>query len=113
MVDGSTFFEKAGRQNVLKNEELLEAIENFDSRCVKHISNEEIAANDFNLNPAIYVNTVSDVIEVPDGFELKKLRDVISAYKGDKVENLNARFVRGKDLADGRFSLIKHLRIFK
>lgn len=107
MVDGSTFFEKAGRQNVLKNEELLEAIENFDSRCVKHISNEEIAANDFNLNPAIYVNTVSDVIEVPDGFELKKLRDVISAYKGDKVENLNARFVRGKDLADGRFSFDK------
>jgi type I restriction-modification system DNA methylase subunit len=107
MVDGSTFFEIAGRQNVLKNEELLEAIENFDSRCVKHISNEEIAANDFNLNPAIYVNTVSDVIEVPDGFELKKLRDVISAYKGDKVENLNARFVRGKDLADGRFSFDK------
>lgn len=107
MVDGSTFFEKAGRQNVLKNEELLGAIESFDSRCVKHVSNKKIVANDFNLNPAIYVNTVSDVIEVPDGFELKKLRDVVSAYKGKRVENLNARFVRGKDLADGRFSFDK------
>lgn len=107
MVDGSTFFKKEGRQNVLKNEELLEAIENFDSRCIKHVSNDQIAANDFNLNPAIYVNTVSDVIEVPDGFELKKLRDLVSVYRGERVENLNARFVRGKDLAEGRFSFDK------
>lgn len=107
MVDGSTFFKKEGRLNVLKNEELFKAIEKSDHHCVKYVLNEEIAANDFNLNPTIYVNTVSDVIEIPDGFELKKLRDLVSVHRGKKVDNINARFVRGKDLAEGRFSFDK------
>lgn len=53
MVDGSNFFKKEGRLNVLEYKELLRVVENSESHCVKYVSNEEIVANDFNLNPAL------------------------------------------------------------
>lgn len=107
MVDGSTLFKKEGRQNILQYEELLGAIDALDSKYTRLVSNDEIAQNEYTLTPSIYVNDPSSNINIPDGFELRKLKELVTSYRGSRASSGEVRLVRGKDLAEERFSFDK------
>lgn len=107
MIDGGFLLKKEGRQNVLQYKKVLSAIDRLDPEITKVISGEEIAQNDYNLSPNLYLHDPVNTIDIPDGFELKKLKDLVSIYRGHRSWTGQIRLVRGKDLTDDRFSFDK------
>lgn len=106
-VDGSSFFEKKERINILHWQELFHSIEECDSNFVKIIFNQEIINRKYNLSSVLYLNDPLLTIDIPDGFELKKLADLVKHYRGQKKREGRSRIIRGRDLADEKFAFDK------
>ena len=104
MVDGTSLYTRKNNRSTLNWEELITAIRNIDSNFVKIVSNDDIPKVYYDISPSLYINGTLKDIEVPDGYKLEKLGTIITAYRGNRIAVDNIRVMKGKDLADGRFS---------
>lgn len=107
MVDGSSFFTKDGRCCIVKWEDIFHITEKSEGKYAKLIANEVIEANDYDFSAARYINDVSKTVYVPDGFELIKLKELVVNHRGNRSKTGKFRLVKGKDLANDRFSFDK------
>ncbi|MGL5691997.1 MAG: N-6 DNA methylase [Bacteroidales bacterium] len=114
MVDGSSFFEKRGQNNILDIDNLLSAISIQDNKFVKEVPSEDIITNEYNITPAIYIHDIMQDIEVPEGYALKALGEFVEIYPQKKKLNIfkemetsfdKIRLIRGKDLSDKRYDI--------
>jgi len=108
--DASSFYTKSKRKNVLLDTEIIKLLVYYlqsdkqatDSEAAKFIisvDNEEIVDNHCSLVPSNYLSVRNELsIQVPDGFEERTLRDIVSIYKGKPMVSKHARVVRGRDL---------------
>ncbi len=103
MVDGSSLFAKNGKLNTLNIADIFDKIQRDVDMSSCLISNDDIVAKDYNITPALYVNNPLESIEIPVGYELRKLKEFVTKYCGPKSIEGKYRFLRGKDLAEGRF----------
>lgn len=103
-VDGSTFYKKQGRTNVLLVDQLLECIENNDSQYVRLVSTKEIIENDYNLSVNRYFYDENDKITIPVGFKLVKLGEIASVVRGERNVDKIGRNVRISDLKSDPFN---------
>lgn len=124
MVDGSSFFRKDRRNNRLEWENLLEAISRNDCQFVKTVTNKDIAEKHYDISPSLYLFDISTIVEIPVGFELKKMRELIfdsfnNNYKPVSSEvrrvmcyNLRGnRFVVNKTFEELTPNLLNHSRV--
>lgn len=114
MVDGSSFFKKRGQSNILDVDNLLLTISNQDNKFVKEVSLEDIISNEYNITPAIYIHDIAKELEIPEGYTLKALGELVAIYLQKKRHNIfkdmetssdKIRLVRGKDLSDKRYDV--------
>ena len=103
-VDGTSFFEKRGRFNILLTDKLLTSIENNDSQFVRFASTKEIIENDYNLSVNRYFSEGNDNITIPVGFSLVKLAEIASVVRGDRNGDSNGRNVKISDLKSDPFN---------
>ena len=108
--DASSFYTKGKRKNVLLDTEILKLLayylqsdkQTVDVDAAKYIvsvTNKEIVDNHCSLVPSNYLSVRNELsISVPDGFEERSLRDIVSIYKGKPSVSNFARLVRGRDL---------------
>jgi len=113
MVDGSSFFKKEQRKNILQYRELLVSINDLNSTNIKIVANKEIANNDFNLIPKFYVDNPLKNINIPKDFKLCKLKSLVKSYKNCKKSTSQARLIKGQDLITNRFSFEKTFKELK
>ena len=107
MTDGSSFYSKGKDRNIMDTNKLLSAIENKLPKFVKEISLDELSENEFNLNPSLYINSSIDAIEVPEGYRLCKLKELVSYHNGGRCNKEEAIFIKGQDLSNEKFDFIK------
>lgn len=107
MTDGSSFYSKGKDRNIMDTNKLLSAIENKLPKFVKEISLDELSENEFNLNPSLYINSPIDAIEVPEGYRLCKLKELVSYHNGGRCKKEEAIFIKGQDLSNEKFDFIK------
>lgn len=107
MTDGSSFYSKGKDRNIMDTNKLLSAIENKLPKFVKEISLDELSENEFNLNPSLYTNSPIDDIEVPEGYRLCKLKELVSYHNGGRCKKEEAIFIKGQDLSNEKFDFIK------
>lgn len=107
MIDGSSFYFKGKNRNILHTNGLLSAIENKLTKFVKEISFDEISEKEFNLNPSLYVNNPMDVIEVPEGYRLCKLKELVSYHNSGRCQKEQAIFIKGQDLSNEKFDFVR------
>lgn len=103
-VDGTTFFEKRGRVNVLLADQLLKCIESNDSQYVRLVSTKEIIENDYNLSVKRYFYEENDKIIIPDDFKLVKLGEITSVRRAEKNVDKIGRNVKISDLKSDPFN---------
>jgi type I restriction enzyme M protein len=103
-VDGSTFYKKQGRTNVLLVDQLLECIENNDSQYVRLVSTKEIIENDYNLSVNRYFYDENDKITIPVGFKLVKLGEIAYVVRGERNVDKIGRNVKISDLKSDPFN---------
>jgi type I restriction enzyme M protein len=103
-VDGTSFFEKRGRGNVLLTNKLLTSIENNDSQFVRFVSTKNIIENDYNLSVNRYFSEKIDKITIPDGFTLVKLGEIASVVRGEKNGDSIGQNVKISDLKSDPFN---------
>lgn len=103
-VDGTSFYEKEGRVNVLLSDKLLTSIENNDSQFVHFVSTEEIIENDYNLSVNRYFSESLDKITIPNGFELVKLAEIATVVRGERNNDTIGRNVKISDLKSDSFN---------
>ena len=98
-VNGETFYIQQNNGKILATENLLENVLNeIESDISRTCTLSEIRKNDYNLNPNMYF--LKDV-EIPEGFELKELREVLATIKRNNNHNdLRGRFVQISDLSN-------------
>lgn len=107
MVDATSFHKKERDRNILDTENILSTIEKFDSKYIQRVSFDTIKEKELNLNPSIYVNNSSDTINVPEGYQLCKVGNLVTSYNGNKCHVDKAIIVRGQDLANTKFDFDK------
>lgn len=103
-VDGSTFYKKQGRTNVLLVDQLLECIESNDSQFVRLASTKEIIENDYNLSVNRYFSEKDDKITIPAGFTLVKFGEIAPVVRGERNGDSNGRNVKISDLKSDPFN---------
>lgn len=98
-VDGEIFFIQQNNYKELSSDKLLNIIHSeTDTDFSKTCAKSEIRKNDYNLNPNIYF---TKDVEIPKGFELKELREVLTTIKRNTNHNdLTGRFIQIGDLAN-------------
>lgn len=89
MVDGSTYYDETSTVNVLRCDDLYNAIENENLSTVCSVKYSDIEKNGFDLNPTIYINSIS---ELPEGRK-KQIRDLVDVYEGVKSNGINGLVV--------------------
>ena len=109
-IDGTRFFKKEGRRNVLQSEVLLAEMQKKETKFVKYISNCEIAKNDYDLTVGRYF---LDEIKVPTGFKITSLADLLDVYKGEKAREGTGKVVRTSDLSTNNYNFYTHFENFK
>lgn len=96
LVDATSFVKKpSSREHIIEGNELLNAIKNYDnSDFVRIIDNEEVIANDFNLNIPRYFQ---------EDIEGVKLRDILTYIRGER-RGLpeEGKLIRVRDLKDDK-----------
>ena len=102
-VDGSAFFEKRGRVNVLLVNQLFTCIENNDAQFVRIVSSKEIIENDYNLSVGRYFLKEIDENSIPDGTKLIRLGDIVSVVTGDGNGDKTGHVVKISDLKSDPF----------
>lgn len=107
MVDGTSFYKKGRDRNILETENILSAIEKFDSKYVQRVSFDSIREKKLNLNPSLYVNNLSSTINIPEGYQLCKVGNLVTSYNGNRCQMDKAIIVRGQDLANSKFDFEK------
>lgn len=103
-VEGTSFFEKRGRINVLLTDRLFTSIGNNDSQFVRLVSTKEIIENDYNLSVNRYFSESIDKITVPEGFSLVKLGEIASVVRGERNRDSIGRNVKIIDLKNDPFN---------
>lgn len=103
-IDGTSFFKKEGRRNVLQSEALWAEIQRADSELVKYTSNSDIAKNDYDLTVGRYF---LDEINVPSGFRIAKLGDFIDVYKGEQAGEVTGKVIMPSDLSTDSYNFYK------
>ena len=109
-VDGTSFFVKEGRRNVLQGQAVLDEIQRNNSEFVKYISNSEIAKNDYDLTVGRYF---LDEINVPTGFSLSTLTGLLDVYNGKQTSEVTGKVVRPSDLSTDSYNFYKYFEDFK
>jgi type I restriction enzyme M protein len=84
IVDGSSFSKKDGGRSIVLFDDLLAAIQSEDNKCVRFVSLDQIRDNDYNINPPRYFK---EELTIPDGFELKKLDELVDVISGELVRS--------------------------
>lgn len=100
MINATTFVEKVGRRNVLQVDRLLQAIEDGDEEVVRNVTISEIEERDYTIDPAGFF-AKEEVIDIPAGFKLVELKDIVSVDSGKKIEAAQCLCVKGADLSSG------------
>src|SRR5574344_1291579 len=107
MVDATSFYKKERDRNILDTGNILSTIEKFDSKYIQRVSFDTIKEKELNLNPSIYVNNSSGTINIPEGYQLCKVGNLVTSYNGNKCQVDKAIIVRGQDLANSKFDFEK------
>lgn len=107
IVDGTSFFKKKGRFNILDVEPFLSSIDGDNSQLVKTVTNQEIIENDYILSVGRYFSEKFSEIEVPQGFSLVKLGNLITQKRGVRTENPTGKIVKIGDLSSDAFNYEK------
>lgn len=99
LVDATTFSKKNfSHSNALDVRAILSLLhEQKSTGLVRWITSEEIAKNDFNLSLNKYVGKE---IDIPEGYQLYKMRDLCTILHNKTQEPGVGRVVRMKDLAN-------------
>ncbi len=96
IVDASTFYTKSKRRNELDVDSILNLTNTLDEKFVRVVSNSEIEANDYNINPARYFQK-EEVL--PEGYKTIKLSDIAKVVTGSKLSCLTGKIVNIGDLS--------------
>lgn len=100
MIDASDFFTATASLNILKVQELLDAIDNENPGVVCNVSLDDIAACGYYINPAYHLK-VSMRLDMPKGCRL--LKEVVDHYEGILNDSDSALvIVAGSKTPDGR-----------
>lgn len=100
MVDASDFFTATASLNILRVQELLDAIDDENPSVVCHVSLEEIIECGYDINPALHLKD-SMRLEMPKGCRL--LKEVVDHYEGILNDSDSALvIVAGSKTPDGR-----------
>jgi len=112
-VDGSSFFKKVGRLNILDFEQILHVIDNLDNEYVRTISTKAIIENDYILSVGRYFSDNVKDIQIPAGYKLVKLSDLATIYRSEKSEGSFGKIIRIGDLASDPFKYQKKFSEFE
>lgn len=116
-IDSSRYFEKQGKQNVLRQEDIQKIVDTYNERkqidkYSKVVSFEEIENNDFNLNIPRYIDT----FEEKEPIDIGKCIDDIIGLENDihEIDIEIAKYLSelvggGKDYQDAKKDIIEHL----
>lgn len=107
MIDGSSYFEKNDRMNILKWEELLQDIKINNTDILRFVSHLEIEQHDKNLSPILYINEKQIKEHIPIDHRLIKLKELLDSYSCQKSYFKESRVITGKDLASDKFAVEK------
>jgi len=99
-INGASFFTKQGRINMLDYSGVLSCIENFDINYVKQVSIEQIIENDYNLSVKRYFQANESSIDVPNGYTLTKLGDLVEMQRNIRFNDEIGKIVKVGDLAE-------------
>lgn len=99
LIDASSFSKKDGRLNVLQVDELMQSIAADDNPYVTTVSTQILKKNDYKLIPSQYLSKdEKELINIPDGFKVVSLKEIVSIIPGQKTISGEARLIRGGDL---------------
>lgn len=110
MIDASNLFEAGGILNELTVEHIHEIATTWKERKeVKDFSvsvkYKQIKENYYKLYPSRYFPVIHED-DIPKGFELIKLKDIISLIKGEKHKDGVGALLRLGDLSDSPFDIV-------
>jgi len=109
MIDASSFIQVIDKQKRLQLDELISTINsNEDTEFKIEVQNNEIAENDYNLSLKRFIDTRKENITIPEGFEVYKLGDLVSVYKGRKNTESKGRMVKISDLSSDNLNFEKN-----
>ena len=105
IVDGSSFVKKERVHTTVLYDDLLDAIQSEDERYVKYVSIDQIREKGYSLKPSTYLK---EEIPVPEGFEKKKLEDLIDSVSGTRPRSseTKGRVVNGGSLSANPFDYL-------
>jgi type I restriction enzyme M protein len=100
-VDGTSFYKSIGSKNILLENDLLNETCLCNDKYVRFVSPEEIKKNDYRLDVSRYF---IEEIEVPNGYEKIKLREVLK-YNSNREKFLkdNLNILSISDLTTNQF----------
>lgn len=102
-MDGSNFFKKVKRRNILCVDELLTVLKDGDPRYVRSVTIDEVKANGYSLVPQKYF---LDEEAVPEGYVSYRVSDVISSLKPKPVspDEIKGHILNPADLSKTPFA---------
>ncbi|MDR3057272.1 MAG: N-6 DNA methylase, partial [Prevotella sp.] len=99
-VDGSQFIKKEGKRNILKNEELFEALINNDKQFVRFVSFSEIKNNSYNLSVNRYF---IERIKSESGYPIVPLGELVTLSNFKSHDDADGYLISVSNLANNAF----------
>ena len=99
-VDGSQYYTKKGKINVLDADDLLDAINSNEKECVRIISTSEIREQDYTLDVKRYFYQEDENLE---HYKVRTLKDILKPIRGEKIsinEEKQAKIIKFSNLKE-------------